>query len=33
MTRFKASNQSAATLKSSREEIWEALTDPELLPS
>lgn len=31
MTRFKASNQSAATLTSSREEIWEALTDPALI--
>ena len=32
MTRFTASNQSAATLKSSRKDIWDALTDPELLP-
>ncbi len=32
MTRFSASNQSAATLKSSREDIWAALTDPTLLP-
>ena len=32
MTRFTASNKSAATLKSSRKEIWDALTDPELLP-
>jgi carbon monoxide dehydrogenase subunit G len=32
MTRFTASNQSAATLKSSRQDVWDALTDPELLP-
>lgn len=32
MTRFTATNQSSATLKSSREDIWKALTDPELLP-
>jgi carbon monoxide dehydrogenase subunit G len=32
MTRFSAQNQSAATLKSSRQEIWDALTDPKLLP-
>ncbi len=32
MTRFTASNRSAATLKSSRKEVWTALTDPELLP-
>ena len=32
MTRFSASNQSAATLRSSRDDIWQALTDPELLP-
>jgi carbon monoxide dehydrogenase subunit G len=32
MTRFTASNQSAATLKSARPKIWEALTDPTLLP-
>ena len=32
MTRFTASNQSAATLKSSRKDVWAALTDPELLP-
>ena len=32
MTRFHASNQSSATLKSSRVEVWKALTDPELLP-
>ena len=32
MTRFTASNSSAATLKSSRKEVWAALTDPELLP-
>ena len=32
MTRFTASNQSAATLKSSRKDVWVALTDAELLP-
>lgn len=32
MTRFTASNQSAATLKSSRKDVWAALTDPQLLP-
>jgi carbon monoxide dehydrogenase subunit G len=32
MTRFTATNKSAATLKSSRKEVWDALTDPELLP-
>lgn len=32
MTRFTASKQSAATVKASREQVWEALTDPELLP-
>ena len=32
MTRFTASNQSAATLKSSRKDVWAALTDPKLLP-
>ena len=32
MTRFTASNQSAATLKSSRKDVWAALTDPTLLP-
>jgi len=32
MTRFTASNQSSATLKSSRKDVWAALTDPELLP-
>jgi carbon monoxide dehydrogenase subunit G len=32
MTRFTASNKSAATLKSSRQDVWNALTDPELLP-
>jgi carbon monoxide dehydrogenase subunit G len=32
MTRFTASNKSAATLKSSRKDIWDALTDPQLLP-
>ncbi len=32
MTRFHASNSSEATLKSSRKDVWKALTDPELLP-
>ena len=32
MTRFTASNKSAATLQSSRKDVWEALTDPVLLP-
>lgn len=32
MTRFSASKQSAATVPSPRREVWEALTDPELLP-
>ncbi len=32
MTRFTAKNRSAATLKSSRRDIWDALTDPVLLP-
>ncbi|MFT4264196.1 MAG: SRPBCC family protein [Nocardioides sp.] len=32
MTRFSASNQSAATIHAPRKEIWAALTDPELLP-
>ncbi len=32
MTRFTASKQSAATVKASREQVWEALTDPTLLP-
>ncbi len=32
MTRFTAHNRSTATLKSSRVEVWKALTDPELLP-
>jgi carbon monoxide dehydrogenase subunit G len=32
MTRFTASNSSEATLKSSRKEVWDALTDPKLLP-
>jgi carbon monoxide dehydrogenase subunit G len=32
MTRFTASNKSAATLKSSRKDVWDALTDPVLLP-
>lgn len=32
MATFTATNRSSATLKSSREAIWEALTDPELLP-
>jgi carbon monoxide dehydrogenase subunit G len=32
MTRFTASNSSEATLKSSRKEVWDVLTDPKLLP-
>ena len=32
MTRFTASNKSAATLQSSRKDVWDALTDPVLLP-
>lgn len=32
MTRFNARNRSTATLRSSRVEIWKALTDPDLLP-
>jgi carbon monoxide dehydrogenase subunit G len=32
MTSFSARNRSTATLKSSRVEIWKALTDPDLLP-
>ncbi len=32
MTRFTAKTSSSANLKSSREDIWEALTDPVLLP-
>ena len=32
MTRFTAKNNSEATLKSSRADVWKALTDPELLP-
>ena len=32
MTRFSARNRSTADLKSSRVELWKALTDPELLP-
>ena len=32
MTRFTASNKSAATLKSARKDVWVALTDPQLLP-
>ena len=32
MTRFSASNKSAATLKSSQKDVWAALTDPQLLP-
>lgn len=32
MTSFHARNRSTADLKSSRVEIWKALTDPELLP-
>lgn len=31
MTRFTASNKSSATLKSSRKDVWVALTDPVLL--
>lgn len=31
MTRFTAHNRSSATLRSSRVELWKALTDPELL--
>jgi carbon monoxide dehydrogenase subunit G len=32
MTTFSAKNNSAATLKSSRKDVWDALTDPKLLP-
>ena len=32
MTRFTAQNRSSAHLKSSRTEVWKALTDPVLLP-
>ena len=32
MTRFTAKTSSTATLKSSRADIWDALTDPVLLP-
>ena len=32
MTRFTASKQSAATVTSPPEDVWAALTDPELLP-
>lgn len=32
MTRFTASKQSAATVRSSPKEVWAALTDPGLLP-
>ena len=32
MTHFSAHNSSSATLKSPREKVWQALTDPELLP-
>lgn len=32
MTRFTAHNKSSANLKSSRVEVWKALTDPALLP-
>ena len=32
MTRFSATNRSSATLKSSRVELWKALTDADLLP-
>lgn len=32
MNRFRARNQSEATLRSSQDEVWEVLTDPTLLP-
>jgi carbon monoxide dehydrogenase subunit G len=32
MTRFRASNRSEAVVHAERQEIWSALTDPELLP-
>ena len=32
MTRFAAHNRSSASLRSSREDVWRALTDPVLLP-
>ena len=32
MTRFSAHNQSSATLRSPRKEVWDVLTDAELLP-
>ncbi len=32
MTTFTATNKSSATLKSSRSDVWDALTDPVLLP-
>ena len=32
MTRFSAHNRSSATLKSSRKEVWDVLTDAKLLP-
>lgn len=32
MTRFTATSKSVATLKSSRQDVWDALTDPVLLP-
>jgi carbon monoxide dehydrogenase subunit G len=32
MTRFSAHNSSSASLKSSREKVWDALTDPRLVP-
>jgi carbon monoxide dehydrogenase subunit G len=32
MTRFSASNRSTASMASPRKEVWEALTDPTLLP-
>lgn len=31
MTRFTASNSSEATLKSSQQDVWDALTDPKLI--
>lgn len=32
MNRFRARNQSEATLRSSQDKVWEVLTDPTLLP-
>lgn len=32
MNRFRARNQSEATLRSSQDKVWEVLTDPALLP-